>query len=129
MEPPGCLSAPLTSAGQPPAEWSGLKYGFELAQPPCPGFRPDEWVETLANARRFVDDFGAQADQLGWDAVTLFGVHPTSGIRRGDWCGVLMPCAYPVRELTAEFLRVHLWRCQRNKPRHRGVAVWEFGRG
>ncbi|MBY0298310.1 MAG: hypothetical protein K2X71_20125 [Methylobacterium sp.] len=76
-----------------------------------------------------MDDFGAQADQLGWDAVTLFGVHPTSGIRRGDWCGVLMPCGYPVRELTAEFLRVHLWRCQRNKPRHRGVAVWEFGRG
>ena len=29
---------------------------------------------------------------------------------RGDRCGVLMPCAYPVREVTAEFLRVHLWR-------------------
>ncbi|WP_407523713.1 hypothetical protein [Methylobacterium oryzisoli] len=68
-----------------------------------------------------------QVDRLGWDILTRFNVHPKSGATRGDWRGVLMPCAYPVREVTAEFLRVHLWRCQRNKPRHRGVVVWEFG--
>lgn len=38
-----------------------------------------------------------------------------------------MPCLYPVREVAAEFLRVHLRRCQWNKPeRHQGVAEWAF---
>jgi hypothetical protein len=110
-------------------EWSRGLASLSPGQAPCPGFRTDEWVETLANCRRFVDDLGAEAVRLGWDTLTLFGVHPTSGIRRGDWCGVLMPCAYPVRQVTAEFLRVHLWRCMKDKPgRGQGVTVWEFGR-
>ncbi|MFE1603347.1 hypothetical protein [Methylobacterium sp. ID0610] len=109
-------------------EWSRGLASLSPGQVPCPGFRPEEWVETLSNCRRFVDDFGPQAAALGWDTLTLFGVHPTSGTRRGDWSGVLMPCVYPVYEVNSEFLRVHLWRCQRNKlGRYRGVPVWEFG--
>jgi hypothetical protein len=125
------MSEAALSADLSPAvlEWSRGLAGLSPGQPPCPGFRTDEWVETLAHCRRFVDDLGAEADRLGWDTLTLFGVHPTSSIRRGDWCGVLMPCACPVREVTAEFLRVHLWRCQKAKPgQYRGVAVWEFAR-
>lgn len=108
-------------------EWSRGLASLSPGQPPCLGFRPDEWVETLANCRRFVDDFGTEADRLGWDTLALFGVHPKSGAIRTDWCGVLMPCLYPVLEATGEFLRVHLWRCMKDKPgRGRGVVVWEF---
>ncbi|MBY0295657.1 MAG: hypothetical protein K2X71_06410 [Methylobacterium sp.] len=110
-------------------EFDGGLASLSPGQAPCPGFKPEDWVETLTNARRFVNDFGAEADWLGWDILSLFSVHPKSDAIRGDWCGVLMSCLYPVREVTAEFLRVHLWRCMKDKPgRGRGVAVWEFGR-
>ncbi|WP_407521829.1 hypothetical protein [Methylobacterium oryzisoli] len=75
-----------------------------------------------------MDDFGAEADRLGWDTLSLFSVHPKSGAIRADWCGVLMPCLYPVTEVTGDFLRVQLWRCQKNKPaRYQGMPVWEAG--
>ena len=77
-----------------------------------------------------MDDLDAGTNRLGWDTLTLFSVHPKSGAIRADCCGVLMPCLYPVREVTEEFLWVHLWRCQKDKPgRYRGVRAWEFGRG
>ncbi|ACL61791.1 hypothetical protein Mnod_7051 [Methylobacterium nodulans ORS 2060] len=54
-------------------EWSRGLASLSPGQPPCPGFRPDEWVETLANCRRFVDDFGPEADhELGHEAVSRF---------------------------------------------------------
>ena len=110
--------------------WSRGLASLSPGQPPCPGFRPEEWVETLANCRRFVDDFGPEADRLGWDTITLFGVHPQSGVIRGDWSGVLLPCTYPVLEVRADFMRKHLWTIPRHKPgRYRGIPVWEFGRG
>ena len=67
-----------------------------------------------AHDRRFVDDCGPEADRLCWDTITLFGVHPQSGVIRGDWSGVLMPCAYPVLQVRADFMRKHLWTI----PRH-----------
>jgi hypothetical protein len=109
--------------------WSQGLASLSPGQPPCPGFKPDEWVTTLSNARRFVDDFGPQADALGWDTVILFGVHPKSGVIRADWCGVLMPCSYPVHEVTEEYLRKHVWTVWKRQPvRYRGIPVWEFGR-
>jgi hypothetical protein len=73
---------PITDAPADPAalvqEWSRGLASLSAGQPPCPGFKPEEWIETLTNARRFVDDFGLQAAELGWDTLTLFGVGPTS---------------------------------------------------
>ncbi len=94
--PDTALSADLSPAV---LEWSRGLASLSPGQPPCPGFKPEDWVETLTNARRFVDDFGAEADRLGWDTLTLFSVHPKSGVIRADWCGVLMPCLYSVREV------------------------------
>ncbi|ACL58137.1 hypothetical protein [Methylobacterium nodulans] len=46
-------------------EWGCGLAGLSPGQPAVPsGFRPDEWVETLANGRRFVDDFGPQVGAL-----------------------------------------------------------------
>ncbi len=66
--------------------------------------------------RRPVSDRGPQVSALGWDTLTLFSVHPESGVIRADRCRVLAPCLPPAREGTAEFLRVPLWRCQRYEP-------------
>ncbi|MGY2049212.1 hypothetical protein [Methylobacterium sp. JK268] len=112
----------------PPAWLEGLA-SLSPHRLPCPGFRDEEWATTLAHARRFVDEFGAEADRLGWDTLTLFGVHPEAGTIRGDWCGVLMPCSYPVHAINAFHLRKHVWTSYRLKPgRGRGVPVWAFGR-
>ncbi|ACA15309.1 hypothetical protein M446_0752 [Methylobacterium sp. 4-46] len=48
---------------------------------------------------------------------------------RGDRCGVMMPCSYPVFELAEAYLTTHLWTSCKAKPgRCRGVTVWEFGK-
>jgi len=88
------MSDAVVSADLSPTvlEWSRGLASLSLGQAPCPGFKPEDWVETLTNARCFVDDYGAEADRLGWDTLTLFSVHPKSGAIRADWCGVLMPC-------------------------------------
>ncbi|ACL61207.1 hypothetical protein [Methylobacterium nodulans] len=126
----------MTAADLPPSSlsstvlaWSQGLASLSPGQPPCPGFRPDEWVETLANCRRFVDDFGPQADALGWDMITLFGCHPKSGVICGGPSGVLLPCTYPVLEARPDFMRKHLWTIPRDKPgRYRGIPVWECGK-
>ncbi|ACL57258.1 hypothetical protein [Methylobacterium nodulans] len=69
-------SATLNALSPTVLAWSRGLASLSPGQPPCPGFRPDEWVETLANCRRFVDDFGPEADRLGWDTITLFGLLP-----------------------------------------------------
>ncbi|ACA19056.1 conserved hypothetical protein [Methylobacterium sp. 4-46] len=109
--------------------WSRGLASLSPGQPPCPGFRLDDWATSLENCRRFVDEFGAEAARLGWDALTLFSVHPQAGIVRGDCCGVMMPCSYPVFELAEAYLTTHLWTSRKAKPgRCRGVTVWEFGK-
>ncbi|WFT83798.1 hypothetical protein QA634_35280 (plasmid) [Methylobacterium sp. CB376] len=90
------------------SEWNRGLASLSPGQPPCPGFRPEDWATTLENCRRFVDEFGAEAARLGWDTILLFGVHPQAGIIRGDWSGVMMPCSYPVFEVTEAYLKKHL---------------------
>ncbi|MGY2053141.1 hypothetical protein [Methylobacterium sp. JK268] len=105
-------------------EWSRGLASLSPGQAPCPGFRPEDWATTLENCRRFVDEFGTEADRLGWDTLTLFGVHPEAGAIRGDWCGVLIPCSYPVFEVTERYLRQHHWTSWKDKPGRGEAEVW-----
>lgn len=96
---------------------------------PCPGYRSDEWARVYALAQAFLDNFGGQAEALGWTAVRLFGVHPEAGIVRVDSCGgLVLGVGGAVRAITATEIRLghltHYW-----KP-HRlaGIPIWEFGR-
>ena len=57
---------------------------------PCPGWRRGAWTKTLDAAISFIFDHGERAAELGWDAVSLFGVDPRVGIARLDACGALM---------------------------------------
>jgi hypothetical protein len=95
---------------------------------PCPGYRGDEWPRTLARAFVFLDQFGPQAEAMGWTSSRLFGVHETAGIVRVDACGALALPGSDVRAITAtEISFGHL--TYREKPGQPvGVPWWEWGR-
>lgn len=126
--------APLAPAQSLPgvdglALWCAGLARLDTAQPPCPGYRASEWPSTRARALAFLDQFGEQAEALGWTAVRLFGVHPEAGIVRVDACGALvLPVGGPVRAITATTIQSsHL--THREKPgQPAGVPWWKFGR-
>lgn len=110
-------------------KWRSALADLSPERIPCPGYRPEEWVRTLARALDFLDRFGPQAEALGWTASRLFGVHPTAGIVRVDACGALvLPVGGAVRAITAtEVSFGHL--THREKPgQPQGVPIWEFDR-
>ncbi|SEP40621.1 hypothetical protein SAMN04487843_1163 [Methylobacterium sp. ap11] len=47
-----------------------------------------------------------QAHAAGWDTLHLFGVLPTLGAIRGDFCGMLIPPPLDVHEVTAEWTKI-----------------------
>lgn len=111
------------------AVWRAGLARLDYETAPCPGYRSDEWRNTLARAVAFLDQFGAQAEALGWTAGRLFGVHETAGIVRVDACGALvLPIGGPVRAITATEIRFgHL--THRQKPgQPAGVSWWEWRR-
>ena len=109
-------------------KWHSGLAALSSDRAPCPGYRADEWPRVLARARTFLDQFGPQAEALGWTASRLFGVHETAGIVRVDACGALvLPMSGPVRAITAtEISFGHL--THRQKPgQPAGVPWWEWG--
>jgi hypothetical protein len=43
----------------------------------CPGYiDATDWQQAIQDGRRFVSQWGEQADALGWTARELFGLHP-----------------------------------------------------
>ncbi|SDO59158.1 hypothetical protein SAMN05216360_1297 [Methylobacterium phyllostachyos] len=111
------------------AIWRAGLARLDYETAPCPGYRSDEWRSTLARAVAFLDQFGEQAEALGWTASRLFGVHETAGIVRVDACGALtLPVSEEVRAITDREVRFdHL--THREKPgQPQGVPWWEFGR-
>ena len=58
---------------------------------PCPASCPAERWETLReDAYHFLRDWAAQAHELGWTALDLFGVHPEKPWVRFDCMGLLL---------------------------------------
>jgi hypothetical protein len=98
---------------------------------PCRGLREEEWRETHRRCSEFVERWGIQAHEAGWDTLRLFGVGPVTGTLRGDFCGILIPCSVDVHEVTAEWIRLGRWTAYRREPvKMPGmVAVWEVGKG
>lgn len=115
--------------GEELRKWHSGLAALSPDQPPCPGYRSDEWPRTLSRALAFLDTFGPQAEALGWTAARLFGVHPIAGIVRVDACGALvLPISGEVRAITATEIRFgHL--THREKPgQPAGVPWWELPR-
>lgn len=96
---------------------------------PCPDYRGDEWSAVYARVLTFLDQFGEQAEALGWTAARLFNVHPRIGAVRVDHCGALvLPIGGAVRAITATQVSFgHL--THREKPgQPQEVLIWRFGR-
>ncbi|MDP4026329.1 hypothetical protein Q8W71_27270 [Methylobacterium sp. NEAU 140] len=119
------------------ALWRAGLARLDPARPPCPGYRINdrtgaqsgEWSRVLARAVAFLNEFGEQAEALGWTAPRLFGAHAEAGIVRVDACGALaLPIGGAVRAITAtEISFGHL--TYREKPgQPEGLPWWEFGR-
>ncbi|TXM92018.1 hypothetical protein FV223_13245 [Methylobacterium sp. WL116] len=73
--------------------------------PPCPGFSAQRWQEMREAAIDFLDRFGEDDVALGWTATDLFGVHPTVGVVRVDYCGCLMINARRVEAIGDTWIR------------------------
>ena len=95
--------------------------------PPIAGFRRGAWPGIYAVCKRFLSEFGEQAEALGWTAAELFGVHPVVGLNRVDCCGALIIARAPVVSVTAEAITYANGLVYRRTP-HAGpsVPVWEF---
>ncbi|WP_157182285.1 hypothetical protein [Methylobacterium sp. WSM2598] len=124
--------------------------GFGLLsreEAPCPGYKrgdgqagaailpsdhsydPGDWPRAYDRAADFLERFGEEAEALGWTASLLFGVHPTRGVIRVDYCGALvLTVGGPAVSLTGTEIRFgHL--AYRKKPgQPTGIPVWEFCR-
>ena len=91
-------------AGGVPLVWTE---GFaRLCAMSCPASfngRQLEWQSLIDNTGRFLDRWGRQAAELGWQAHDLFAVHQTAPLRRYDCMG-LLPClqAHSVLAMTED---------------------------
>ena len=111
------------------ALWRAGIIALGLSGAPCPGYRGDAWTRTRSHALDFLDNFGAQAEALGWTASRLFGVHPTAGIVRVDHCGgLVLPGGGSVRAITATEISFGHLTHREKAGQPQGVPIWEFGR-
>jgi hypothetical protein len=111
-----------------PAEWV---VGLARLSPrfqPCPGLR--HWPDIHARARRFLEQHGERAADLGWSTRELFGVHTSLGTIRVDCCGALVLYAGgAVKEVAADAIRFERTTYRRSPGTQLGVPIWQFGRG
>ncbi|MDR7040475.1 hypothetical protein J2X36_005258 [Methylobacterium sp. BE186] len=107
--------------------WRDAFSRLKPSSPPCPGLSQPAWLSIQASALDFLDRYGAQAVDLGWTALDLFGVHPTAGTLRADHCGALMLSGAQTTGLSADEMKHGLVTYYRNTPgRPVGIPVWEF---
>ncbi len=74
--------------GVPEAWVQGV--GDLLVMPPHPAWTDEGWTTLQEDARRFLQQWAAQAHRLGWDVLNLYGVHRGSPMARLD-CRGLVP--------------------------------------
>jgi hypothetical protein len=56
----------------------------------CPDFVPvARWQLAVEDGRRFLAQWGAQAEALGWTPDDLFGLHPAAPLARYDHMGLV----------------------------------------
>ena len=53
-----------------------------LVMPPHPAWTEEAWKTLQEDALAFLRQWAAQAHRLGWEALDLFGVHPTAPVTR-----------------------------------------------
>jgi hypothetical protein len=105
--------------------------------PPPPGYHPDVWRQLRTDAIRLLDPKQGHAEALlavGWDTLSLFGLHPTRPARRVSHMGLvavmhgaelveITPEAIQLRHRTGSLLRFY-----RTPAEHRigALPAWGF---
>ncbi len=60
-----------------------------MVMPPSPDWKEHDWHTLQDDARQFLQEWAGQARRLGWEALDLFGVHPTAPTARFDCMGLV----------------------------------------
>ncbi len=72
-----------------------------LVMPPHQDWHENDWRTLQDDALRFIREWAGQARRLGWEALDLFGAHPTKPLARLDCAGlVLLLLRRPVVAIT-----------------------------
>ncbi len=86
--PPGTRVVLLAVPDGPPEGWvQGV--GDLMVMSPHPAWTDEKWKTLQEDALRFLREWAAQAQRLGWDALDLFGVHPTAPAARFNYMGLV----------------------------------------
>lgn len=122
------MSAPARLTVVPTSDLRAWRDGVESLNPaksPCPGLYGEVWQKAHANMLDFLERFGAQAQDLGWTDLDLFGVHPVIGTGRVDHCGALSLATKPAEWMDATRINFGNTTYYRDKPgMPRGVPIW-----
>ncbi len=86
--PPGTRIVLLAVPDGAPEGWvQGV--GDLMVKSPHPAWTDERWKTLQEDALRFIRKWAGQAHKLGWDALDLFGVHPTAPAARFDCMGLV----------------------------------------
>ena len=110
-----------------PSIWREGFAKLSPTNPPCPGFRAEDWRVIHANAKEFLETRGSEAAGMGWSGLSLFGVHGAVGAANPSACGALMMGADPAEKITTEWISFGRTRYYCDARQHGAVLVWRFG--
>ena len=112
----------------PPSDLRAWRDGVESMKPtgsPRPGPHGEGSQKTHTAMPAFLDRSGAEAQDLGWTDLDLFGVREQIGIYRPELCGALLQSQAEVRAITADTVSLDRTAFYRNRSsRSKGVPLW-----
>ncbi|KQP60605.1 hypothetical protein [Methylobacterium sp. Leaf108] len=111
-----------------PQAWRSAFLGMKPGVVPCPGMTPAKWQAVHAAALDFLDKHADAAAALGWTTEQLFGVDPSHGVIRVDFCGAMVLSGEIVSKVEANAIAFEKGTYRRDNPgRPDGaVAIWAF---
>jgi len=79
----------IIAANGTPEEWvSG--YATLVSLPYPENWKQEQWDKVLINTERFLDQWGAQAHNLGWSTNDVFGISQNGNLARLDHLGLVL---------------------------------------
>ncbi|MCJ2127532.1 hypothetical protein [Methylobacterium sp. E-045] len=113
-----------------PQAWREAFLDMKPSVVPCPGLTPAGWQAVHAASLDFLDKHADEAGRLGRTTLQLFGVHPSLGVIRSDFCGAMVLSGDLVSRVEADFIRFEGTRYFRDVPgRPKGtVPIWAVKR-
>lgn len=108
-------------------DWADRLAALDPDVDPCPGFLRGQWREIRALALQTLAERRDELRALGFDAVSLFGVHPIVGRVRMDCVGALVCTAHPVVMVAAgvvTYANGNRWYASRLPVP--AVPIWDF---